>query len=129
MSAPLQISAAHRAARNQASLTLADAGVGTSCIRLYDAQGGQLLATLTLAKPCGRVDAQGRITLLGAAVPDLVQATGRVAWAEWCDGAGNPIAAGAVTDAAGDGPFRLAGANGALIYEGGLVLLDGATLG
>lgn len=125
----LQISTAHRAARNQASVTLADTGAQASCIRLYDAQGGHLLATRTLAKPCGRIDAQGRIVLLGADTHDLVQATGSVAWTDWCDGAGRAIASGAVTDEAGDGPFKLAGTAGTLIYEGGLVLLGSATLG
>ena len=52
-----------------------------------------------------------------------------MAWGQWCDGASRAIASGAVTDEAGDGPFKLAGTAGTLIYEGGLVLLGSATLG
>lgn len=119
----LAISTAHRAARNQASITLASGG-GASAIRLYDQQGGTLLAVCTLAQPCGVLTPEGRIALQPAAAgQDLVLATGSVGWAEWCDGSGQPIAWGAVTDAAGNGPFKLAGSAGTLIYEGGLALL------
>lgn len=119
----LLITPAHRAARNQASIDLASNGAGAASLRLYDAQGGTLLAVRRLGAPCGTLTAEGRIALQAAAGHDLVLVTGHVAWAEWCDGDGQPIAAGAVTDAAGDGPFRLAGSAGTLIYEGGVVLL------
>lgn len=119
----LTVTAVHRAARNQASIDLADAGAEASTIRLYAAQGGALLAVRRLAWPCGKLTPEGRISLLAATVNDLVQATGEATWAEWCDGDGAAIAAGAVTDATGDGPFKLAGSAGTLIYEGGLVLL------
>ena len=123
------ISRDHRAARNGASISIADAVAGASSVRLYDAQGGLLLGVRTLAKPCGSITPEGRIGLLSASAQDLVQVTGAAAWAEWCDGSGTPIAWGAVTDEAGAGPFRLAGTSGTMLYAGGAVLLAGALLG
>lgn len=124
----LAITTAHRAARNQASIDMADDGPGPSSIKLYTAEGGTLLGTRTLAKPCGAITAEGRIALLGAGVQDLVVASGSATWATWCDGAGAPIAAGAVTDEAGAGPFRLEGATGTAVYEGGVVALNSTAL-
>ena len=74
------------------------------------------------------ITAEGRIALQGASVQDLVAASGAVAWATWCDGSGAAIAAGAVTDEAGAGPFKLKGATGANVYEGGVVALDSTAL-
>lgn len=124
----MNITLAHRSARNQASIDLADAGAAASSIKLYDAQGGMLLAQRTLAKPCGTITAEGRISLLAASADDLVVATGAVAWAEWCDGGGTAIAADAVTDDAGAGPFKLAGTTGTMIYAGGVVVLASPAL-
>lgn len=124
----LAIITEHRAARNAASVAFADAGPGTSCIKLYTAEGGTLLGTRTLAKPCGVITAEGRIALQVAAVQDLVVTSGAVAWGTWCDGSGAAIAAGAVTDESGAGPFRIKGATGANVYEGGVVALDSTAL-
>ena len=121
----LLISTAHRAARNQASITLAGAA---STLRFYTAEGGTLLATRTLANPAGTINAQGRI-VLSASAADLVAETGSVTWAEWCDSAGSVMAAGTVTDQAGAGDFKLAGTAGTTIYQGGRVLLDDVILG
>ncbi len=121
----LAVSTAHRAARNQASITLAGAA---STLRFYTAEGGTLLGTRTLASPAGTINAQGRI-VLDASANDLVTATGDVAWAEWCDSAGAVMAAGTVTDQAGAGDFKLAGTAGTTIYQGGRVLLDDVILG
>lgn len=115
------ISTAHRAARNQASIDLADASAGNSCLKLYAAPAGVLLGTRTLAKPCGTINAAGQIVLQVGASNDLIAADGTVTYAEWCDGAGVPIASGAVTDDAGAGPFKLQG--GTTVYAGGLILL------
>ena len=60
---------AHRAARNAASIALADTGAGVASIRLYDAEGGTLLAVRLLAKPCGAVNVGGRIELAQASAP------------------------------------------------------------
>ena len=121
----ISISTAHRAARNQASITLAGAA---STLRFYAAEGGTLLATRTLANPAGTLNAQGRI-VLSASAADLVAETGSVTWAEWCDSAGAVMAAGTVTDQAGAGDFKLAGTAGTTIYQGGRVLLDDVILG
>ena len=121
----ISISTAHRAARNQASITLAGAA---STLRFYTAEGGTLLATRTLANPAGTINAQGRI-VLSASATDLVAETGSVGWAEWCDSAGAVMAAGTVTDQAGSGDFKLAGTAGTTIYQGGRVLLDDVILG
>lgn len=120
----MTISQAHRAVRNQASIDLADQGAGSACIRLYTAEGGTLLAQRTLAKPCGTLTGDGRISLQPAATPDLVVATGIPTWGEWCDGNGVPIWGAAVTGADGAGPIKLAGTAPSLtIYEGGIVAL------
>lgn len=124
----IAISTAHRAARNQASIDTADDGPGPSVIKLYAAEGGALLGVRTLAKPCGTINGAGRIVLQGAATQDLVSASGEATWATWCDGSGVVIAAGAVTDQTGAGPFRLAGSVGTMVYEGGVVTLDAAAL-
>ena len=119
------ITTAHRAARNQASITLAGAA---STLRFYTAEGGTLLATRTLANPAGTINAQGRI-VLAASAADLVAETGSVGWAEWCDSAGAVMAAGTVTDESGAGDFKLAGTSGTTVYQGGRVLLDDVILG
>ena len=62
---------AHRAARNAASIAMADTGAGVASIKLYVASGGTLLAVRNLAKPCGTVNGAGRIAL-GAALGGLV---------------------------------------------------------
>lgn len=62
---------AHRAARNAASIAMADTGAGVASIKLYAASGGTLLAVRQLAKPCGSVNAAGRIAL-AQAVADVV---------------------------------------------------------
>lgn len=123
----IAVTTAHRAARNQASIDLADEG-GASTIKLYTEQGGTLLATRTLAQPCGTITSEGRIQLMPAATSDVVAVTGTPTWAEWCDGAGVPIAAGAVTDEEGEGPFKLEGTGTMVIYAGGVVTLASPSL-
>jgi hypothetical protein len=141
----LTMSQANRAARNAATIALADFGPGNSSIRIRAGQGGALLATRTLAKPCGTVRvADGRIQLVAAAVDDLVTATGAARWAEWVSGDGVEIGAGRVTDAAGNytdgtgavvpdplGPgfWQLGGTAGTQLYLGGQVLLYSALIG
>jgi hypothetical protein len=136
---------AHRAARNAASIALADAGPGNSSIKLYTAQGGTLLGTRMLAMPCGTVrPSDGRIVLATGDSPDVVMATGAATWAEWHSGAGVAISAGRVTDTLGNitdgtgavvphpdgvGTFVLGGTTGTSLYIGGLVLLYTGLIG
>ena len=118
----LDISVLHRTRRNEASLVLANEGAGASKIKLYDAAGGALLGVRTLADPCGAiVAATGRIQLAQATADDLVVASGNASYAEWVNGADVVIATGAVTDAAGAGPFKLTG--GTALYAGGILRL------
>ena len=120
----MSISRDHRAARNQASINMADAGPAASAVKLYAAQGGTLLATHTLAKPCGAITVDGRIQLLPAATTELVTTTGAPTWGEWCNGYGVPIWGADVTDEAGTGPFKLAGTGSMILYAGGVVTLS-----
>lgn len=136
---------AHRAARNAGSIALADSGVGNSSIKLYTAQGGTLLGSRQLAKPCGAVrPIDGRLVLETGDATDVAVATGAATWAEWCDGSGAMISAGRVTDPDGNitdgtgavvpdplglGPFVLGGSTGTMVYAGGLVLLYAGLIG
>lgn len=141
----LHATQAHRAARNEASIALADTGQGAASIKIYTADGGTLLAVRQLAKPCGAVrEADGRIELAQAGSDDLVLATGVATFAVWCDASGTPIASGAVTDADGNtgapgsltphpdgiGAFVLAGTGGGTaLYAGGIARLTTALIG
>lgn len=136
---------AHRAARNAASIALADTGVVNASLKLYSAQGGTLRATRHLAKPCGEVRlADGRIQLEADESTDIVLSGGGVSWIEWCNGDGVALSAwhltdtgGNFTDAAGDvvahpdgvGPFQLAGTTGTMVYVGGVINLHSVLIG
>ena len=140
---------AHRAARNAASIALADVGVGNASIKLYSTQGGTLRATRSLAKPCGSIrPSDGRLVLIASENSDVAESTGPVTWGEWCNGNGNPISAGRVTDPDGNitdgtdavvpdpeglGPFVLGNLDpavtGTKVYAGGLVILYAGLIG
>ncbi|MCG4618757.1 hypothetical protein, partial [Varibaculum cambriense] len=76
--------AAPRAARNAASIALADAGAAAAPVRLYDAPRGTLLATRTLKPPCGMVrPADSAIELNQADADDLIDNDGAATWGEW----------------------------------------------
>lgn len=124
----MNITTIHRAARNAATVATADAGAGNSNIKLYTAEGGTLLGTRTLAKPCGTINGAGRIVLQLSAAQEMVAADGIATWAEWCDGDGAPIAMGEVTDETGAGPFKLEGAAGTHVYAGGVIGLSATAL-
>ena len=124
----MNITTAHRAARNQASIDMADAGAGNSSIKLYTAEGGTLLGTRTLAKPCGVINGAGRIVLQLSAAQEMVAADGTATWAEWCNGDGDPIATGTVTDETGAGPWMLEGTAGTQVYAGGVIGLSATAL-
>lgn len=141
----LTLAPANRSARNAASIARADEGPGAASIRLYDAEGGALLAVRQLAKPCGAVrESDGRIVLApSSANDDVVLASGAAAWGEWIAADGVLLAAGPVTDVEGNvsgaggaitptgdvGPWVLTGTAGTLLYEGGLVLLKTGVIG
>lgn len=133
---------ANRAARNAATVNRADAGAGNASIRLYAEQGGALIATRTLAKPCATVRSDGRLELAASASVDLVQASGAPTWGvlHAADGAAlyeGPVTdeagftgpAGATVDTDGIGPWVLKGTTGTQLYEGGLVALATGLIG
>ena len=132
----LAISAAHNAARLQGTLGFADAGAQNARIRLYatvrPVTGGDAIAAplveITLAKPCGAIDA-GVLTLVQAeAGGDLIAQTGTALWARWVNGDEILIADGSVSDAAGDGDFKVSGTTGTMLYAGARALLGTSTL-
>ena len=132
----LAISAAHNTARMQGTLGFADSGAQSSRIRLYasarPAIGGDPLAIplveIVLAKPCGEINA-GVLTLVQAeAGGDLIAQTGTALWARWVNGDEILIADGRVSDAAGDGDFKVSGTAGTLLYAGARALLGISTL-
>ena len=132
----LAISAAHNAARLQGTMAFADSGAQSSRIRLYasarPAIGGDPLAIplveIVLAKPCGEINA-GVLTLVQAeAGGDLIAQTGTALWARWVNGDEILIADGRVSDAAGDGDFKVSGTAGTLLYAGARALLGISTL-
>lgn len=118
-----EISAAHAAARLQATLAFADAGTGPASIQLYDANE-QLLVTLTLTKPCGQVTEAGYLLLTQAnGGGDMILASGQAAIGIWSAGDGQLIGRGLVTDEAGQGHFKLLGSSGTQLYAGGKAIL------
>ena len=138
----LSLSQANRAARNAATIARADDGVGNAAIRLYTAQGGTLLATRTLGKPCGTVRSDGRLQLSAGSAVDLVSATGAATWGvlHAADGAAlyeGPVTdeaglagpAGAAENTGGIGTWVLRGTSGTQLYEGGVVTLTTGLIG
>ena len=124
----LAITQGHQAARNAASVAYADSGPGNSRLRLYDGADVFLGACL-LAKPCAELQTDGTLLLLPSPDPEIAVASGVAVRLEWCNGAGEVIAHGTVTDATGDGDFQLVGADGTQIYAGAQVLLQGVVIG
>ncbi|MFD2755036.1 hypothetical protein [Comamonas terrae] len=121
-----EISAAHALVRLQATQVFADSGPGASTVKLYDA-AEQLLATLTLTRPCGTITEAGYLQLTQAQAGELILASGVAVYGVWGTSDGRMVARGDVTDEAGAGVFRLLGTSGTQLYAGGLVIL-GETL-
>lgn len=148
MSNTLTNSQNHRAARNAASIAMADGAAGAvdpASVRLYTAQGGDLLAIVYLAEPCGEIrPSDGRIELAQATGVSQGVGQGGATWGAWCDGSGNPLSWGDVTDVAGNytdadgnvvahpdgvGAFVVGGSTGTNVYLGGVVTLYTAVIG
>ena len=124
----LAITTAHHAARNAATIALADSGPGYSTLRLYDG-ASVYLGACALAKPCAEVQPDGTLMLLPNIEPEIAVASGVAVRLEWCDGAGVAIATGTVTELGGGGDFELVGASGTQIYAGAQVLLQAVVIG
>lgn len=120
--ADFTISAAHASARQSATVAFADTGSENSRIHFYDATE-TLLATVVLSKPCGTIS--GGFIRLAQLSPsgDMIAANGVAIKAEWVNGANTLVAAGAVSDEAGEGPFVLQGTTGTQLYAGGRAIL------
>ncbi|MDB5777909.1 MAG: hypothetical protein JWP93_274 [Polaromonas sp.] len=112
----------HRDARSQASITYADSQGAGSKIELRDA-GGVLLVTIVLSYPCGIME--GGFIRLDQLSPtgDQIAADGVAATGTWLRTDNTVVATGTVTDAAGNGDFKIASAAGVNLYAGGYVLL------
>jgi len=85
--------------------------------------GDVTLAVIVLAVPCGEI--VGNALVLDQADPegDLIAATGAAVQAHWYSYDNALLATGAVTDAAGAGPFRLSGSVGTQLFAGGRAIL------
>lgn len=122
---------AARRAANVQSIATADAGSGNSKLRLYTAEDGALLATITLAKPCGTIDTPtGRIKLAQqSASGDLVAATGQPTFAQWLNGSGTVIGTCSVSAEAGDGDLKISGREDGMVFAGGYIALLAGLIG
>lgn len=135
-----RIGPALSAAQIAATLTRADAGEGTSRVRLYTTSRPATPGThsdtpqaeITLTKPCGSIVA-GVLSLTPSA-PAMVMSLGIPRWAEWIAADGAFLADGTVTDMDGDGDFRVEGAatpdgeTAPMLYPGGMVTLGTVAL-
>lgn len=116
------ISASHNQARQQATISFADAGANPSRIEFYNA-ADLLLAVATLAKPCGVITG-GYIRLAQAApAGDMIAIDGIAVRAQWISGANQLVASGPATDEAGEGPFIIQGTSGTQLYAGGRLII------
>lgn len=121
----------------QALVAYADSGSGAARVQVYtttrpptagDAPGGAAIATLVLTKPSGVV-VDGVLSLTQASVVgDLIAVNGAAVWARWETSDGEPVVDGDVTDMTGDGPFKLAGADGVNLNAGGRAILGAVAL-
>lgn len=118
----MEITAEHRAARNQASIDQADAGAGASRLNFRIGRNGPVVAVLHLAKPCGTLTPEGYISLNPAATIDLAAASGTPDWVDWTNGDDEIIGGDVVTPASGDGAFKIKGSG--MVYEGVRVELE-----
>ena len=124
-----EISAAHALARLQATANFADSGPAASTIALYDA-AEQLLATLTLTKPCGQIVEGGYLLLTQAnGSGDMILTSGQAATGVWATSDGKLVGRGLVTDEAGAGHFKLLGSTGTQLYAGGKAILGETRIG
>lgn len=127
MTTPMTLSTAHRDARRQATIDFADIGASNSRIEFYNV-ADTLLATITLAKPCGSVVSHAIVLEQDDPLADNVVVTGTATYANWLNGNDVLVASGAVTNDAGDGPFRVAGTSSGILFAGGLAILGTTAL-
>lgn len=123
---------AAQAAANARTVALADAGAGPSTLQIYDAADAAtrvLLATITLAKPCG-VIVDGKIQLQQAsATGDVVLMTGVPTYAQWLDGDGQLLASCSVSAAGGGGDLTISSRADGQVFAGGFITLAEGLIG
>ena len=131
MSDVLTLSTAHNDARLAATLAFADTGTAASQILFYATVRGAFgadpgvppLVTMTLKKPCGTLVDHALVLQQAAAGGDLIAVQGSALWARWLNGAGAIVGEGDVSDAAGNGAFKISGTSGTLLYAGARAIL------
>lgn len=133
----LAVTAPHSAARLEATRSFADSGAGNSRIDFYPGvmpstgagTAESVLCSVVLDKPCG-VIASGVLTLSQLDTSgDMIMLTGEATWARWVNGDEVIMADGSVSDSAGTGDFKIAGATGTIIYAGARLVIGVCTLG
>jgi hypothetical protein len=140
----ITISLTVRAARNNALLTLLDAGgagapaytefrTGTRPSGTDVGASGTLIATAPWAYPAGQIQAATGLLALSIASQVLVTADGAPTWARTYNGAGVVLFDGDCTPPTGSGDFLITGATGdgstTQVYAGGVILISSGTLG
>ena len=127
------ISAQHNDARLVGTIAFASAG---SKIQFFTQEHPTLggnpaevpLVEIVLANPCGVVTAHTLVLQQLSSAGDLIVSTGSAMWARWVTGDGVLVADGTVSDAAGNGDFRISGTSGTTLYAGGRALLGASSL-
>ncbi|MGF2525880.1 hypothetical protein ACQUW0_26485, partial [Ralstonia pseudosolanacearum] len=74
------------------------------------------------------VELTGILLTQESVIGDLIAVNGAAVWGRLATSEGDPIADGDVTDMAGDGPFKLDGADGVNLYAGGRAILGATAL-
>lgn len=100
MTSSIQVSAANKLAKSDATKAQIDAGSGPGKIEFYGSPRtaidatvtATLIATITLTDPCGTTDATG--LHLTSTTPGQVVANGTITWARVVDSDGNSIFSG-----------------------------------
>ena len=118
----LTIPAAHNNVRLAASIAYADTGTANSRIEFYDAADA-LLVTMVLAKPCGAIVANKIVLEQEEVGGDQITVQGDAVRAVWINGDDDIVGEGAVTDEAGEGPFKVSGTTGTRLYAGAYAIL------
>lgn len=133
------ITPSHEAARKtalaQASIDQADAGTGSSTLKLYGAEDPEtsarpLLGTITLAKPCATITVDYKLQLIqDDPTGDTVAATGIPEVADWCNGHGTVIGACTVGPAGSGAELTVTSRPDGMIFAGGYLTLIGGSIG
>lgn len=129
MSLDLEVSAAVRLVRTEATLAVMDAGANPCRLFIFDTlwpgfaepAGGAARVVIELAKPSGTINVDGWIVLV-AADPDgsMIDFDGDARWARLVAGDGTIVFDSAVSDATGLARIKLSRTQ---LYAGGYVRL------